>query len=274
MYNRVLTIQDISCVGQCSSTVALPIISACGQETAVLPSAVLSSHTAFNSFSFRDLTDDIPNIKSHWQNEKILFNAIYTGYLGSLKQIEYVTDIMKTMGTPDAVKIVDPAMGDNGKLYSNFDTDFAHSMAALCKEADIIIPNITEASYMTDIPYKDSYDEAYINSLLDAMKSMGMKKIILTGVSYEDNTTGVIVCENDKVRYYKHEKLAKNSPGTGDVFASAFVGAYVSGKDLFEAVQIAADFVLQALKNTQSDENHWYGVKFETCLGMLIEALK
>ena len=136
-YEKVLTIQDISCVGQCSLTVALPIISACGLETCVLPSAVLSTHTAgFTGFTFRDLTEDMPAIKDHWIQEGIRFRAIYTGYLGSTQQISYVKDIFAQTGTPNCIKIVDPAMADNGKLYPAFDMAFVESMKELCGQAD------------------------------------------------------------------------------------------------------------------------------------------
>lgn len=273
-YNRVLTIQDISCVGQCSLTVALPILSACGQETVILPSAVLSSHTGgFKGFTFRDLTEDIPNIQKHWMSEGIKFDAIYTGYLGSLKQISYVADILDTMGKEDAVKIVDPAMADNGKLYSNFDMTYAEEMVKLCLKADIILPNITEVCLMTGIPYKERYDETYIMNALKALRGIGMKTIVLTGVSYNDETTGVVIYEGDDYKYYSHKKLAKGSHGTGDIFASSLTGAYLSGKSLYEAAGIAADYVLECMENTVDDNEHWYGVKFEPVLKNLIKRL-
>lgn len=273
-YNKVLTIQDISCMGQCSLTVALPILSACGQETVILPSAVLSTHTGgFKNFTFRDLTDDIPLIQKHWQSEGISFDAIYTGYLGSLKQIDYVSDILETMGNDKCIKAIDPAMADHGKLYSIFDMEYANAMATLCSKADIILPNITEACLMTGIPYKEEYDDDYITDLIRALKNKGMKTIIMTGVSYSSESTGVIICEGNEVSYYKHEKLEKSSHGTGDIFASAFVGSYLSGKSMYDAVGIAANFVLSAMKNTQGDESHWYGVKFEPFLGSLANQL-
>ena len=159
---RILTVQDISCVGQCSITVALPVISACGIETAILPSAVLSTHTGgFKGFTFRDLTDDIPEIEKHWISEGIQFDAIYTGYLGSRRQIALVGDLFESVGAPDCVRIVDPAMADHGKLYYGFDAEFAATMAGLCGKADIVLPNITEAALMTGKPFiGDGYDEA------------------------------------------------------------------------------------------------------------------
>lgn len=273
-YNRVLTIQDISCVGQCSLTVALPILSACGQETVILPSAVLSTHTGgFKEFTFRDLTDDIPSIQSHWRKEGILFDAIYTGYLGSIRQIKYVQNIFETMGKTSCIKIVDPAMADLGKLYSIFDMDYVKEMTSLCKCADIIVPNITEACLMTGIEYAEQYDKEYVLSVISALKELGMKTIILTGISYDDNTTGVVLYENDSYYYYQHKKLPKGSHGTGDIYASTFTGALMAGKSTTESIKIAADFVLSCMENTQDDSEHWYGVKFEPMLGSLIQKL-
>ncbi|MBQ0065421.1 MAG: pyridoxamine kinase [Firmicutes bacterium] len=271
---RILTIQDISCVGQCSLTVALPIISACGVETAILPSAVLSTHTAgFSGYTFRDLTDDMPSINQHWSKEGITFDAIYTGYLGSTKQIDYVLDIMNTTLKTGGKKIVDPAMADNGSLYPGFDQTFVESMKKLCACADIILPNITEASLLTGLEYKEVYDEAYIQSLLEELKNLGCKNIVLTGVSYEPSTTGVIVCDENGIQYYKHKKFEKGCHGTGDVYASSFVGAYLEGKSMFEAATIAANYCVECIENTQGDKDHWYGVKFEPVLYKLVQAI-
>lgn len=273
-YQKILTIQDISCVGQCSLTVALPILSACGLETCILPSAVLSTHTAgFTGYTFRDLTDDIPAIAAHWQKEGIKFDAVYTGYLGSEKQIEYVKDILATLRNENAVSVVDPAMADGGKLYPAFDMAFVESMKSLCARADIIVPNITEACFLTGIEYKESYDEAYIDSLLAALVELGARTVVLTGVGYEAGKTGVVVYENGKKGYYCHKRIAEGCHGTGDVFASAFVGAYMQGKPLLEAATIAADYVVLCIEKTAGDQNHRYGVKFELALPDLIEKL-
>ena len=150
---RVLSIQDISCVGKCSLTVALPIISAAGIETAILPTAVLSTHTAFKNFTFRDLTDDIQNISDTWKLENVTFDGIYTGYLGSFRQIDLVAKIFDDFNRPGMLRFVDPAMGDNGKLYPGFDEAFARKMGELCGKADIIVPNFTEAAFMLGEKY-------------------------------------------------------------------------------------------------------------------------
>lgn len=274
-YKKVLTIQDISCVGQCSLTVALPIISACGSETCVLPSAVLSTHTGgFTGYTFRDLTEDMPSIKDHWKKEGIQFDAIYTGYLGSTKQIAYVADIMDSVGKELLVKVVDPAMADNGNLYYGFDMEFVEAMKGLCAKADYVIPNITEACFLTGVEYKEEYDRAYVDELLDKLTALGCKNIIFTGISYTPETTGVVVYKDGKYSYYEHEKLPNSCHGTGDIYASAFVGALMRGKSAFDAAKIAADYAVECIRATAKLDNHWYGAAFEPVIGKLIAALE
>lgn len=274
-YSKVLTIQDISCVGQCSLTVALPILSACGLETCILPSAVLSTHTGgFKGYTFRDLTDDMPKIKDHWLSEGIKFDAIYTGYLGSTQQIDYVKDIFASLAGEKCVKVVDPAMADNGKLYVGFDENFVKEMKTLCACADYLLPNITEACFLTDTEFKTEYDRAYVDTLIERLAALGCKNIVLTGVSYSEGNTGVVIYENGEYSYYEHKKIANGCHGTGDIYASAFTGALVKGKTAFDAAKIAADYVLECIIETQKQDNHWYGAAFEPVLYKLIEALK
>ncbi|MBR7111036.1 MAG: pyridoxamine kinase [Clostridia bacterium] len=274
-YKKILTIQDISCVGQCSLTVALPIISACGMETCILPSAVLSTHTAgFTGFTFRDLTDDMPAIAKHWQKEGIAFDYIYTGYLGSIKQVGYVKDILLTAGTKDCVKVVDPAFADNGQLYSIFNMEYVNAMKTLLPVCDILVPNISEACFLADVEYKEEYDRSYIKNLLDKLSSLGAKTIVLTGVGYEIGKTGAVVYQNGQIEYYCHDKISKGCHGTGDVYASAFVGALANGKSVYESAKIGADYVVECIKATAGDENHTYGVKFELTLPYLIEKVR
>ena len=273
-YKRILTIQDISCVGQCSLTVALPIISACGIETSVLPSAVLSTHTAgFSGFTFRDLTDDMPDICAHWEKEGITFDGIYTGYLGSAKQIEYVKNIIQKTRANDCLTFVDPAMADNGKLYPAFDMDFVAEMKKLCADADYLLPNITEAAFLTGVEYRSQYDSDYINDLIKKLSDLGAKNIVLTGVSYKEGYTGVVVYENGESKYYEHKQIAGGIHGTGDIYASAFVGALLRGKSAFEAAKIAADYVCECIMESKNDPDHTYGARFEPVLGKLIGML-
>ena len=269
-YKKLLTIQDISCVGQCSMTVALPIVSACGVECAILPSAVLSTHTGgFTGFTFRDLTEDLPGIKDHWVKEGISFDAIYTGYLGSTKQIGYVADIFSAVSKEGSLKIVDPAMADNGKLYYGFDDVYAKEMLSLCRNADYILPNITEACFLTDTPYQETYDRAYIDLLLQKLTALGCRNVILSGISYEEGYTGVVVYEDGKYSYYRHKLLPNSCHGTGDIYASAFVGALVQGKTAYDAARIAADYAVDCIMATAEEENHWYGAKFEPVMTKL-----
>ena len=274
-YRRILTIQDISCVGQCSLTVALPIISACGVECSVLPSAVLSTHTAgFTGFTVRDLTDDMPGINAHWVKEGIAFQAIYTGYLGSTKQIGIVSDIFDSVGAPGCLKVVDPAMADNGSLYPAFDMEYVQAMKGLCSKADFVVPNITESCFLTGVEYKTEYDRQYIDRILEGLVALGCKNVVLTGVSYRPGKTGIVVLENGVYSYYEHEKLSNSCHGTGDIYASAFVGALVRGKNACEAAKIAGDYTVACIRETAKLDNHWYGAAFEPVLGQLIDMLK
>lgn len=274
---RVLTIQDISCMGQCSLTVALPIISACGVETIILPSAVLSTHTGgFTGYTFRDLTDDIPGIMKHWKKENITYDCLYTGYLGSVTQIDYVYDLREQVLAEDGLLIVDPAMADNGNLYYGFDQTFVERMAKLCGSADIILPNITEAAFMTGSTMQlERQDEAYVKELLEKLATLGAKKIILKGISYEEDRIGVVVYDSasGNMQYYFTEKIPKSSHGTGDCYAAAFTGAMMQGKSELDAAKLAADFVVESIKKTMGDDTHWYGVKFEKALPMLVNEL-
>ncbi len=265
MDKRILTVQDISCVGQCSLTVALPVLSACGVETAVLPSAVLSTHTG--GFTFRDLTADMPAIAQHWQREGVRFDAVYTGYLGSGEQIAYVRHIMDILLVPGGARIVDPAMADNGRLYPGFDAAFVEKMKTLAFSADILLPNITEAAMLTGMEYRKEYDVAYIEELTGALREKGVGTVVLTGVSYEPETTGVVVSSREFRGYYRHARLARNCHGTGDLFASAFTGLLCRGYEPFPAAEAAAEFVLACIRRTEPE--HWYGVRFEPVLYML-----
>ena len=274
---RIITIQDISCVGKCSLTVALPIISAMGVEASVLPTAVLSTHTAFKGFTFRDLTSDIQPICDHWKQEKIHFDAIYTGYLGSFEQLDLMHKLIADFGGGDTLTIVDPCMADNGKLYTGFTQEFAFAMAKLCSKANVIVPNLTEASFMLGIPYKASgYDEEYIKDILKKLAALGAQKIVLKGVQFEEDKIGVVSYDSasDSFDWYFHKKMPVSFHGTGDIFASVLTGALMRGLTLQESYTLAADFVVESIKETLSHENYnWYGVDFEAAFPYLLKRL-
>lgn len=272
---RIITIQDISCVGKCSLTVALPIISAAGVEVGVIPTAVLSTHTAFPKFTFCDLTDEIQKISDTFEELSIDFDAVYTGYLGSFEQLDLVDKFFDRFG--DKAKIViDPVMADNGQLYKGFTPEFATAMAKLCSKADLILPNLTEASFMLGIPYNPSYDEAYIRDVLKKLTDLGAKRAALTGVSFSDDKIGVYLYDSEKDEYYSYfnEKLPAAFHGTGDIYASATVGAMMRGFSVAEALSIAVDFTLVTMKKTLADKDHrFYGVNFEEALPYYIERI-
>ncbi len=274
---RILTIQDISCIGKCSLTVALPIISAFGVETSVLPTAVLSTHTAFKGFTFRDLTNDLTSITKHWKNQNIKFDAIYTGYLGSFEQLNIVSEIFDEFKNKNNFILVDPVMADNGKLYSGFNKTFAKEMAKLCSKADIIVPNLTEASFMLGtefIPY--GYNENYIKSMLKQLSDLGAKKVVLTGVSFDSVNIGAYSYNSitDDFYYYSRENVPTNFHGTGDVFASTLCGGLTIDSPLNNAISTAVDFTVESIKKTVANPNHnWYGVDFESALPYLIDKI-
>ncbi len=273
---RIMTIQDVSCVGRCSLTVALPIISAAGVEAGVLPTAVLSTHTAFPSFTFCDLTDEIEKISAEYTKQGIGFDAIYTGYLGSHRQLSLVSDFIDAHRGEGFV-LIDPAMADNGKLYHGFTPEFARAMATLCGKADLVVPNLTEASFMLDIPYVDDYDEAYVKDVLKRLTDLGAVRAALTGISFSEGKIGAYSYDSKtgEYFYYCNDRMPVSYHGTGDVFASATLGALMRGHSTESALSVAVDYTLECIKRTMIDpDRRFYGVNFEEALPYYIERLK
>ncbi len=270
MNTRILTIQDISCVGQCSVTVALPIISACGVETSILPSSVLSTHTGgFTGYTFHDLTEDMPAIEAHWKKEGITFDAVYTGYVSD-SQIEYIRSITQSCGKEDVLRIVDPAMADNGVLYQGFEADFPDRMAVLCEGADYILPNLTEANLLLHREMVLSgYDRDWVLNLAhELMEKLHVKNVVLTGISFEEGKTGAALYNGEELTVIANDKIGGSFHGTGDVFSSAFTGSLMRGIPAEKAIQIAADFVCESIRKTPAD--HVYGVCFEQAIPRLV----
>ncbi len=270
---RVLTIQDISCLGKCSLTIALPVISALGSETVILPTAVLSTHTMFKGFTCKDLSDQIEPISSHWKNEGVTFDAIYTGYLGTIEQIDQIKALFRSFKTEDNVIIVDPVMADNGKLYPAFDMDYVKKNAELCAEADIIVPNITEAAFMTGMEYREEYDESYVKELLSRLNDLGAGISVLTGVSLEKGKTGVMGYDRKTGEYYVYQnrRIDASYHGTGDLFSSTCVGEMMRGSDWRDAMRIAADYTAHTIEVTmENPKKPWYGVDFEATIPELL----
>lgn len=273
---RIITIQDISCVGKCSLTVALPILSAAGVEAACLPTAVLSTHTAFPKFTFRDLTDEIQPISDTLHELGIDFDAVYTGYLGSFEQLRLVSDFIDRFKTEKTAVFIDPVMADNGKLYPGFTPEFAAEMEKLCRKADLVLPNLTEASFMLGIPYRENYDEDYIREVLFRLTEKGARHAALTGIGFSPDEIGVYFYDAEKKSYYSYfnRKLPVSYHGTGDIFASAALGGYMRGLSMEEALTLAVDYTLECMVKTMEDENRrFYGVNFEEAIPMLVERL-
>ena len=267
---RLLTIQDISCVGQCSTTVALPLVSACGVECAVLPPAILSNHTGgFKSWSFADLTGELGKVEAQWKAQDIRFDAFYTGYVCE-NHIDPILSVMSSCANPGAVRIVDPAMADNGVLYRGFADDFPSKMARLVKGSDYVLPNLTEAALLVGETPKMDLSEPEVVSLVGKLHALGAKNVILTGVSFNPWELGVAVSDGSRIDYDFNARLSRSAHGTGDVFASVFAGAILRGKPVLSAAALAADIVCEAIGKTDAD--HWYGVSFERTIPTLVKA--
>ena len=274
---RILTVQDISCVGRCSLTVALPIISAAGVEAGVLPTAVLSTHTAFPKFTFCDLTDEIEGISKTFSELELDFDAIYTGYLGSFRQLGLVSELIDRHKTEKCMVVIDPCMADNGKLYKGFTPEFAKAMAGLCGKADLIVPNLTEACFMLGIPYTEDYDEEYIRKILKQLTSLGAKRAALTGISFDPSKLGAYSYDSTTDSYFSYfnDRLPVAYHGTGDIFASATLGALMRGHTTESALSVAVDFTLECIRLTMADEDRrTYGVNFEQALPYYIDRLE
>ena len=275
---RIVTVQDISCLGKCSLTVALPILSAMDTEACVIPTAVLSTHTGgFSGYTFRDLTEDIAPIVKHWKKEGFAFDAIYTGYLGSAEQCRLMCELFDAFGTEDNLIFVDPAMADNGKLYAGFPADFPQEMRKVCAKADVIDPNLTEACLMLgiDFPGKTGYTEEWIKDLLKKLCAMGCRTAVLTGVVFGDRQGAMAYdSKTDTYSSYFGENLPVSFHGTGDIFSSALCGALVRGQEMERALKTAVDFTVDSIRISAADPDlPRYGVRFEAALPGLIQSL-
>ena len=272
---RILTVQDISCVGRCSLTVALPIISAMGVETSVLPTALLSTHTLFPNPAVCDLTDQIPRITAHWRDIGVTFDGIYTGYLGSVEQLDLIAALIKEFRGGSFV-FIDPVMGDHGQLYAGFTPAFARRMAQFCAKGDIIVPNLTEACLMLDISYiGEHYTPSDIQNILRGLTDLGAKKAIITGISFEEDKLGAVAYDRQSREFFSYfgERVASSFHGTGDIFASVCVGALANELPLGKAIERAAEFTCECIRQTAGEtRDKAFGVNFEKALPLLTTA--
>ena len=275
---RVAAIHDISGFGKCSLNVALPIISAAGIETSVMPTAVLSTHTGgFTGFTYRDLTEDLPPFAAHWKSLDLQFDALYSGFLGSFEQIDIVEDIFRQFRTEDNLIMVDPVMADNGELYSIYTPEMAKGMARLCKSADLIVPNLTEAAFLLEREYQEGpYEKQEIEELLKTLAALGPKKVVLTGVWFDESQLGSAGYDSitGEISYAFSERIEGSYHGTGDVYGSALLAGLLNGLGLQKSMQLAVDFTCGAIRRTKAaGTDIRFGVNFEMEIPALLKNL-
>ena len=273
---RVVTIQDISCFGKCSLTAALPVISAMGVETAVIPTAVLSTHTGsgFTGYTFRDLTDDIEPVAEHWKKLGLHFDTIYTGYLGSRRQVAVMKRFIEQFRTENTLVVVDPVMGDGGRLYAGFDNAFVTEMRSLCSIADVILPNQTETALLLGRDYSNSLDEADTREMLLRLTGLGCGTAVMTGASPDSSHCGAAAYDSREDKFYSSygDKIDGSFHSTGDIFSSVISGSLTLGMGLQAALDLAVNFTGECIKATLPvREEQWYSVRFEPCLGRLAD---
>jgi len=272
---RVMAIHDLSGVGKCSLTVILPILSAMGVEVAAMPTAVLSTHTGeIEGYTYRDLTEDMLPIAGHWQSLGLHFDAVYSGWLGSARQHEIVLDVFQRFKGRDTLRLVDPVMGDNGRLYNTYTPDRVQGMERLCSQADVITPNLTEARFLLGEPYRmEVMSEGEAKTLCQRLTALGPKRVVVTGISTGEDTVGAAAWEGNQFSLHEMPRVPGVWHGTGDVFGSALLGMLLSGWTLAEATALAVDFTAGCIARTYANETDpRLGVDFEHGLPGLMRA--
>ena len=265
---KVAAIHDLSGMGRVSLTVVIPILSSMGFQVCPLPTAILSNHTQYPDFTFLDLTDEMPRIIAEWKRLEVEFDAIYTGYLGSPRQIQIVSDFIRDFRRKDSLTVIDPVLGDNGKLYSNFNESMVVEMQHLVTHADVITPNLTELFYLLDRPYKESNNDQELKEYLRCLSDKGPEVVIITSVPVldEPHKTSVYAYNRRGNRYWKITcpYLPAHYPGTGDTFTSVITGALLQGDSLPIALDRATQFILQGIRAT-------FGYEYDNREGILLE---
>lgn len=261
MQKRILSVQDISCFGKCSNTVALPVLSACGHECVLLPTALLSTHTGdFQGYTFLDLTEEMQKVLAHWTQLGLRFDGVLTGYFGSAQQLGLVREFVLERQLP---RFVDPVMGDRGRLYSIYDQQFVLGMREFCRGADVVTPNVTEAALLAGVEYAgDYYEEAYMEAILAGLFALDIHQVVLTGVRFGETEIGLLAAAQDTRKTYRTPYADTYLHGTGDTLAAALCGKLVAGKTLAAAAEEALDFTYRSIQNTLKTEAR-YGLCFE-----------
>lgn len=274
---QAAAVHDLSGFGRCSLTVALPVLSVMGVQVSCLPTTVLSTHTGgFQGYTFRDLTADMEPFFRHWQKEGFLFDALYTGYLGSARQIDLVEQFFRAFQREDNLTLVDPVMGDHGRLYSLYTPEMAEGMKRLCAMADVVVPNMTEAALLTGLPYQEeNHREAYLSQLCQGLLALGAKQVVLTGVSPEKGLVGAACHDGKNMTVYAPPRVNAHYDGTGDLFASVLLGGLMHRWPLVKAATMAADFTRDCVaRSLMNNTDRHHGVDFEPALWKLGQCLQ
>ena len=273
MQKRVLAIHDISCVGRCSLTVALPSLSAGGVECSVLPTAVLSTHTGeFTGFTCHDLTDQIAPITHHLQSLGLCWDALFVGFLGSYEQIALIDRAYDQLKGERTLFLVDPAMADHGEVYQTYTPEMVAGTRRLCRRADIITPNLTEAALLLEEKYNPHPAPGQVEEMLKRLYQLGAKNPVITGVSREEGMTGAAAFDGESFHWAQTPSYPQAFYGTGDVFSSALLTGLMTGRDLAQAVDLAVGFTHEAICHTlQEGRPLRYGPCFEKALPWLME---
>lgn len=276
---KIAAIHDISGYGRCSLTVILPIISALGSQVCPMPTAILSSHPLFKDFYFYDCTEHIEKYYESWELNSLKFDCMYSGFLGSQTQIDMIISILDKMkANNDTLAIIDPVMGDHGKVYSTYTQEMVNKMSELIKHADIITPNFTEASILLEREYtSENLNIDTLKEYLKSLSDMGPKIVIMTGIHTINDEYANLCYDKTKDEYYliPYEFIDAKFPGTGDLFTSLFVGYLFRGKSVPQSIENASKFVTLAVKTTLSDGTDTRnGVAFEKIIIELYNELK
>lgn len=272
---RIAVIEDLSCIGRCSLGVAMSVLPVMGMEAAMLPTAILSCHTAFDSFTFVDFTPEAEKIMNQWHQMQLYFDAIYIGYLGSEKLVDLALRFIELFRTPEVQLIVDPAFGDHGKLYTGFDLNYVRAIRRLCAQADIILPNVTEACFLLDAPYSETpVHSAGIAAQAEALLGEKLKNVLITSCRFDEDRTGLI-CVGEHPFTHIHERRLPPCHGSGDLFASVFAGFMLRCSEVEKSARAAADFTFDCLRHSSEYADHrWYGVDYESMLPQLVKRLE
>lgn len=268
---KIAVINDLSGYGRCSLTVAIPILSALKVQCCPVPTSIFSNHTGFPTWFFDDYTEKIPSYLEQWKKLNLTFDGIFSGFLGSEKQIEIVIHMIEDFKTDNTKVIIDPIMGDHGKPYQTYTPAMCSRMKELVGYGDIVTPNLTEACILTKREYREDIKRKELKEMAEEIKAMGPTAVVITGIQEGSYVTNLVSVQGEKPAFLRSLRVGAERPGTGDVFSSVVAGKTVMESPLKEAVRSGADFVKKCiLKSDQLSIPVENGVCFEEMLHLLI----